>query len=168
MEITLHLDVTPEEFFDLLARNVAKDIEDATGKTVPTSKFNGYRYEKVVRQGRLRSEMKVRIKSYQPPKRYAVRFTTSQGETSIVYEAEPVASGGIDVTYTEEYKPTNPGFGLNRRLGELRYNFKVRERAKKTLPAMEKYIKQERRLKAEGIDLDATGEDDAEGSDAKQ
>ena len=147
MEITQHLDVTPEEFFDLLERNVLKDIEDATGKVISASKIHGHRYTKVVRQGRLKSEMKVRIKSYQPPERYTVKFSAPQGETLISYQAAPAEGGG-----------------LNRKINQMRYNFKVRERAKRTLPAMEKYIKQERRLNEEGID--PTGEADGPSPDA--
>lgn len=162
MEITLHLDVTPEEFFDLLERNIAKDIEDSTGKDVPASKFHGHRYTKTVRQGRLKAEMKVRIKAYQPPERYEVKFTSAQGVTSISYAVAPGDGGGIDVTYTEEYTPNDPGFGLNRRLGEIRYNFKVKERAKKTLPAMEKFIKQERSRKAQAGDASSTGAGEAD------
>lgn len=33
MELTQHLDVTPDEFFDILEENVLSDIENATGKT---------------------------------------------------------------------------------------------------------------------------------------
>lgn len=164
MEITQHLDVTPEEFFDLLERNVLKDIEDATGRVISASKIHGHRYTKVVRQGRLKSEMKVRIKSYQPPERYTVKFSAPQGETLISYQAAPAEGGGTDVTYIEEFSPKDPGFGLNRKINQMRYNFKVRERAKRTLPAMEKYIKQERRLKEEGID--PTGETDGTSPDA--
>ena len=145
MELTQHLDVTPDEFFDILEENVLSDIENATGKQVNPAHLQGYRYTKKVANGRHQVPMKVKIKHFRRPAVYEARFTYGTGTNTIRYELEPSENGGCDLTYTEEFVPTTPQRGLVYRLTRMNYDRKLQARAKQTISSIEEAVRERRK-----------------------
>lgn len=145
MELVEHMDVTCEEFFDILEENVLADVENATGKRMNPDHLQGHRYSKKVASGRKGVEMKVKIKHFRRPAVYEARFSYNTGTNTIRYELAPAEDGGCDITYTEDFVSSTPEKGLMYKLARANYDRKLRSRAKQTLSAIEKTIKERRK-----------------------
>ena len=107
MQLTKTLKVTPEELFDALAGSIMQDIESATGKRPSRNKLNGYKYEKRARSAKGMAKgtaIKVKIKHFDYPCLYEVRFQYAAGINTMRYEAAPAGDGACELTYTEDFQ----------------------------------------------------------------
>ncbi|MFR5416560.1 MAG: DUF3284 domain-containing protein [Collinsella sp.] len=96
MQLTKTLKVTPEELFDALAGSIMQDIENATGKRPSRNKLNGYKYEKRAQSAKGKAKgtaIKVKIKHFDYPCLYEVRFQYAAGINTMRYEAAPAGDG---------------------------------------------------------------------------
>ena len=107
MQLTKTLKVTPEELFDALAGFIMQDIENATGKRPSRNKLNGYKYEKRAQSAKGKAKgtaIKVKIKHFDYPRLYEVRFQYASGINTMRYEAAPAGDGACELTYTEDFQ----------------------------------------------------------------
>ena len=107
MQLTKTLKVTPEELFDALAGSIMQDIENATGKRPSRNKLNGYKYEKRAQSAKGKAKgtaIKVKIKHFDYPCLYEVRFQYAAGINTMRYEAVPAGDGACELTYTEDFR----------------------------------------------------------------
>lgn len=147
MELTKHLRVTPEEFFDQIEESVIEDIEDATGKTVSRGRLNGYKYKKRASGGsKGGTPMTVKIRHYQYPRLYEVRFTYPTGTNTMRYSVTPDGDGCL-VVYSEDFTTPQSTSSVLARLQLKIYNRQMRSHAKKTLASIESYALRSRDAK---------------------
>lgn len=107
MQFTKTLKVTPEELFDALAGSIMQDIENATGKRPSRNKLNGYKYEKRAQSAKGKAKgtaIKVKIKHFDYPCLYEVRFQYAAGINTMRYEVAPAGEGACELTYTEDFQ----------------------------------------------------------------
>ena len=101
MQLTKTLKVTPEELFDALAGSIMQDIENATGKRPSRNKLNGYKYEKRAQSAEGKAKgtaIKVKIKHFDYPCLYEVRFQYAAGINTMRYEVAPAGDGACELT----------------------------------------------------------------------
>ena len=107
MQLAKTLKVTPEELFDALAGSIMQDIENATGKRPSRNKLNGYKYEKRAQSAKGKTKgtaIKVKIKHFDYPCLYEVRFQYAAGINTMRYETAPAGDGACELTYTEDFQ----------------------------------------------------------------
>lgn len=172
MQLAKTLKVTPEEFFDALEESIVSDIEQATGKHLGRSKLNSYKYEKRAQQAKGKAKgtaIKVKIKHFNYPSLYEVRFSYAAGTNTMRYEITPAGEGACELTYTETFEGSGGNTsGARGKIGLFFYERKLKSRANQTIDQIVKYIEGERRVKANPLlaeDEDATDGEAGEGSD---
>lgn len=152
MQLTKTLKVTPEELFDALAGSIMQDIENATGKRPSRNKLNGYKYEKRAQSAKGKAKgtaIKVKIKHFDYPCLYEVRFQYAAGINAMRYEAVPAGDGACELTYTEDFQGVGGNTsGTRGKLGLFFYERKLKSHANQTIDQIVKYIEGERRVKA--------------------
>lgn len=152
MQFTKTLKVTPEELFDALAGSIMQDIENATGKRPSHDKLNGYKYEKRAQSAKGKAKgtaIKVKIKHFDYPCLYEVRFQYAAGINTMRYEAAPAGDGACELTYTEDFQGVGGNTsGTRGKLGLFFYERKLKSHANQTIDQIVKYIEGERRVKA--------------------
>lgn len=158
MQLTKTLKVTPEELFDALAGSIMQDIENATGKRPSRNRLNGYKYEKRARSAK-GTAIKVKIKHFDYPCLYEVRFQYAAGINTMRYEAAPAGDGACELTYTEDFQVVGGNTsGTRGKLGLFFYEHKLKSHANQTIDQIVKYIEGERRVKANPAFADDTAE----------
>ena len=145
MELTQHLRITPEEFFDQIERSAIDDIEEATGKTVSRGRLDGYKYRRRAAGGRAGTPMTVKIRHYAYPELYEVRFTYATGANTMRYEVAP-DGGGCRVAYREDFSAAQPASGVLARIQLKAYEWQMRRHAKRTLAGIERLALGDREL----------------------
>ena len=146
MELTQHLRITPEEFFDQIERSAIDDIEGATGKTVSRGKLNGYKYKRRASGGnKAGTPMTVKIRHYAYPELYEVRFTYATGTNTMRYEVTPDGDG-CQVAYREDFSATQAASGILAQVQLKAYQWQMRRRAKQTLTSIEQSALGDREL----------------------
>lgn len=162
MQLTKTLKVTPEELFDALAGFIMQDIENATGKRPSRNKLNGYKYEKRARSAKGKAKgtaIKVKIKHFDYPCLYEVRFQYATGINTMRYEAAPAGDGACELTYTEDFQGVGGDTSDARgKLSLFFYERKLKSHANQTIDQIVKYIEGERRVKANPAFADDTAE----------
>lgn len=162
MQLTKTLKVTPEELFDALAGSIMQDIENATGKRPSRNKLNGYKYEKRAQSAKGKAKgtaIKVKIKHFDYPCLYEVRFQYAAGINTMRYEAAPAGDGACELTYTEDFQGVGGSTsGTRGKLGLFFYERKLKSHANQTIDQIVKYIEGERRVKANPAFADDTAE----------
>lgn len=162
MQLTKTLKVTPEEFFDALAGSIMQDIENATGKRPNRNKLNGYKYEKRAQSAKGKAKgtaIKVKIKHFDYPCLYEVRFQYAAGINTMRYEAAPAGDGACELTYTEDFQGAGGNTsGTRGKLGLFFYERKLKSHANQTIDQIVKYIEGERRVRANPAFADDTAE----------
>lgn len=162
MQLTKTLKVTPEELFDALAGFIMQDIENATGKRPSRNKLNGYKYEKRAQSAKGKAKgtaIKVKIKHFDYPCLYEVRFQYAAGINTMRYEATPAGDGVCELTYTEDFQGVGGNTsGARGKLGLFFYERKLKSHANQTIDQIVKYIEGERRVKANPAFADDTAE----------
>lgn len=162
MQLTKTLKVTPEELFDALAGSIMQDIENATGKRPSRNKLNGYKYEKRAQSAKGKAKgtpIKVKIKHFDYPCLYEVRFQYAAGINTMRYEAAPAGDGACELTYTEDFQGVGGNTsGTRGKLGLFFYERKLKSHANQTIDQIVKYIEGERRVKANPVFADDTAE----------
>lgn len=162
MQLTKTLKVTPEELFDALAGSIMQDIENATGKRPSRNKLNGYKYEKRAQSAKGKAKgtaIKVKIKHFNYPCLYEVRFQYAAGINTMRYEAAPAGDGACELTYTEDFQGVGGNTsGTRGKLGLFFYERKLKSHANQTIDQIVKYIEGERRVKANPAFADDTAE----------
>ena len=107
MQLTKTLKVTPEELFDALAGSIMQDIENATGKRPSRNKLNGYKYEKRAQSAKGKAKgtaIKVKIKHFDYPCLYEVRFQYAAGINTMRYEAAPAGDGACAQRLADDHQ----------------------------------------------------------------
>ncbi len=162
MQLTKTLKVTPEELFDALAGSIMQDIENATGKCPSRNKLNGYKYEKRAQSAKGKTKgtaIKVKIKHFDYPCLYEVRFQYAAGINTMRYETAPAGDGACELTYTEDFQGAGGNTsGMRGKLGLFFYERKLKSHANQTIDQIVKYIEGERRVKANPAFADDTAE----------
>lgn len=173
MQLTKTLEVTPEELFDALAESISQDVENATGKRPSVKKLNGFKYEKRAQAAKGKAKgtaIKVKIKHFDYPHLYEVRFQYAAGTNTMRYEAKPTDKGWCELTYTEDFQGSGGNTsGARGKIGLFFYERKLKNRANQTINQIVKYIEGERRVKANPAlaDEEAAVDGDAAAGDAK-
>ena len=139
MEYARHLDATVEEFFDEMARTVKRSIQHETGKEVPTSRLDGYRYARIEQDGRKLVRGKTRV-GFKPPRTIELKHTWPEGVKTIRYVVEPADEGGIEVTFCESFRPKDKTRGVLSGLSDRVYEWDMKRNAKKALRSIERNI----------------------------
>ena len=146
MELTKHLRITPEEFFDQIERSAIDDIEGATGKTVSRGRLDGYKYKRRASGGgRAGTPMTVKIRHYAYPELYEVRFTYATGTNTMRYEVAPDGDG-CRVAYREDFSATQAASGVLAQVQLKAYQWQMRRHAKRTLAGIERLALGDRAL----------------------
>ena len=104
MELKVNMDVSADEFFNVLAESIIYDIKESTNKTITRDKIRkGYSYTKTLKT-RLGKDgkVKVTIKDFDDSK-YVASFLSSQGENIVSYEVEELDDKSLNVKYTEAF-----------------------------------------------------------------
>lgn len=162
MQLAKTLKVTPEELFDALAGSIMQDIENATGKRPSRNKLNGYKYEKRAQSAKGKAKgmaIKVKIKHFDYPCLYEVRFQYAAGINTMRYEAAPAGDGACELTYTEDFQGVGGNTsGTRGKLGLFFYERKLKSHANQTIDQIVKYNEGERRVKANPAFADDTAE----------
>lgn len=162
MQLTKMLKVTPEELFDALAGFIMQDIENATGKRPSRNKLNGYKYETRAQSAKGKAKgtaIKVKIKHFDYPCLYEVRFQYAAGINTMRYEAAPAGDGACELTYTEDFQGVGGNTsGTRGKLGLFFYERKLKSHANQTIDQIVKYIEGERRVRANPAFADDTAE----------
>lgn len=164
MQLVKTLKVSPDEIFDAIAESVIADVEQATGKRISEKKINGFKYTKLVGSDK-RGQVKMRVKvlAYQRPEFYHARFAYDDAIDELSYTVEPAEDGSVQLTYTEEIKPTHPQNSLRAKFNLAIYEQRVRRRAHQAVRQLERSIMDRRKLNNPLLDeLEAEQTDDAD------
>ena len=166
MQLVKTLKVTGDEIFDAIAESVIADVEQATGKRISEKKINGYKYTKLVGSDK-RGQVKMRVKvvAFQRPDFYRARFAYDDAIDELSYAVEPAEDGSVQLTYTEEIKPTRPVNSLRAKFNLAIYEQRVRRRAHQAVRQLERSIMDRRKLNSPLLDeLEAEQAGDADTS----
>ncbi|WP_068268470.1 DUF3284 domain-containing protein [Caviibacter abscessus] len=133
MKIQRHLEVTPQEFFDVLSFSITHDIKE-NGKLGEIKK--GFCYTKKISNG---ITADIEILNYKYPTLYEVKISTYMGSNIIKYEIKDK-----EIIYTECYYPKNLLYKLNYFLTYLFLYLRNKKNINMQITQMQEYIKQNR------------------------
>lgn len=143
MQLTEHLDVDAERFFDAIETSIIEDVERSRGKkTKGITIRSGFSYKKLngEKNGRMLSTI-VDVIEWDPPRAYGSRITDESGETTIRYLVWPTEDGGIDVDYSEEFVNTTGTHSALRKVTGALQLLPAKNQVKRMLHNIEGQIK---------------------------
>lgn len=143
MQLTEHLDVDADHFFDAIERSIIEDVDRSRGrKTKGLTVRSGLSYKKFngEKDGRALTTL-VDVIEWDPPRAYSSRITDESGETTVSYVVEPDAGGGIDVRYSEEFVNTTGTHSALRKVAGAVELLPAKNQVKRMLHNIEAQIK---------------------------
>lgn len=147
MKFKKTLNVTAEEFFEVLEDSLKNDIEKYGMKKKGTySLEKGFVYKKTFKRGKNKYQAHIRLEEFERPKTYQVAIEVDGKVYQLSYRIEETGQK-IDVFYQEETRDEKGDINttfLGNILGRLKMN-----EEKRKLKIMENYILKNRELKKE-------------------
>lgn len=144
VEVNELLHVSAEDFFAQIAKSVAYDAQESTGKKVrPSHLRKGFSYTKKMKNktGK-KGEVLVTITEYKVPVCYKAKFESFSGINTISYEIEALEDG-IGVSYKEDFSSDSKATNLNGKLVGALYKNRAKKKAVKLLRSIENYIQEQ-------------------------
>ena len=137
IEYTGQLNVSKEEFYNLLLEQLCADISNNVGKVLAVKDIkNGYRYRVKKKQGKRTIEAFSEIKKPVEYQKLVSTYEVAGRKFVMTYDIKEIDADNIEVTYTQDE-------GLKK---ENAFNkFTVIQTTKKRLKQFEKYIKANRK-----------------------
>lgn len=131
MEIKVNLQVSAEEFFDIISESIVAEIHAATGKNVRAKNLKkGFSYTRKLSK---RRSYQVTITDYRYPLCYSAKIESVGGVNTLSYRIEPAADDTIDVIYEEHVMDLNGGNkekGLNSAWAKVKGTRKIKNQLK--------------------------------------
>lgn len=143
MKIEKQLNVTADEFFNVVTQSLLHDYKTHTNKTIHESQIKeGLTYNKRIngRSGK-NSKVEVKLLKYIPGKVYMVSFDSKIDKITLSYEIQEIDTDHIRIDYEENYvsKSNQP----DKKEGFFSKRIKIRK-VEKLLSTIEKSIIQNR------------------------
>lgn len=107
MKISMELNVSDKEFYDLMMKSLKEEVKNVTKKNLELKEGLKYKKKSAQRKG-IGSEITVHIKRLIPNTLYEATFVTAIDHTTISYKIESLNESKIKVTYEEIYENVSP------------------------------------------------------------
>lgn len=142
MKVTTLLNVSAEQFYDYLLRQVRKDIENATKQNHLTfDDLDGFRYSRFLkRQKKEPIELKIKVGPLIENRYYELSYETPTAQNRYFYDIRPITDQQIEVSYVEE---NGAKTAVNNWIYKTRVKFKeknLEQRIRQTLSQIEVHI----------------------------
>lgn len=144
MKVSIELNVSDKEFYDVMVNSLNEDLKNSNKKVLELKEGLKYKKKSTQRKG-VGSEITVHIKRLVPNQLYVATFTTAIDHTQITYKIESLNESKIKVTYEEEYENVS-----SREVPAWRQKMAEKQsakKAKKMLKEVEKFILNVRKKK---------------------
>ena len=103
MKVSVELNVSDKEFYDLMMKSLKEEIRNVSKKNLELKEGLKYKKKSAQRKG-IGSEITVHIKRLVPYKLYEATFVTAIDHTTISYKIESLSESKIRVIYEEIYE----------------------------------------------------------------
>ena len=103
MKVSVELNVSDKEFYDLMMKSLKEEIRNVSKKNLELKEGLKYKKKSAQRKG-IGSEITVHIKRLIPNTLYEATFVTAIDHTTISYKIESLSESKIRVTYEEIYE----------------------------------------------------------------
>lgn len=103
MKVSMELNVSDKEFYDLMMKSLKEEVKNVTKKNLELKEGLKYKKKSAQRKG-IGSEITVHIKRLIPNTLYEATFVTAIDHTTISYKIESLNESKIKVTYEEIYE----------------------------------------------------------------
>ena len=100
MKVSMELNVSDKEFYDLMMKSLKEEVKNVTKKNLELKEGLKYKKKSAQRKG-IGSEITVHIKRLIPNTLYEATFVTAIDHTTISYKIESLNESKIKVTYKE-------------------------------------------------------------------
>lgn len=147
MVVSMELEVTAEELFNLVLDSVVADVSASTGKKPENVNLRqGFSYKKdLTTRGGRRESAKVVLEQLEPPFAYIARIESKRGTYRMSYKIAELGEGRVSVTYEETHEdPDARPFDVAAKFGKFLFERSARTRARNTLRQMGQYIEEHR------------------------
>lgn len=142
MKVSIELNVSDEEFYDVMIHSLQEDVQNSTKKKLELKEGLKYKKKSSQRTG-IGSEITVQIKRLVPNRLYVASFKTVIDRTQISYAIEALTESKIKVTYEELYENVS-----NKQVPAWKQKMAEKQsakKAKKMLKGVEKFILDQRK-----------------------
>lgn len=142
MKVSIELNVSDEEFYNVMIHSLQEDVQNSTKKKLELKEGLKYKKKSSQRTG-IGSEITVQIKRLVPNRLYVASFKTVIDRTQISYTIEALAESKIKVTYEELYENVS-----NKQVPAWKQKMAEKQsakKAKKMLKGVEKFILNQRK-----------------------
>lgn len=144
MKVSVELNVSDKEFYDLMMKSLKEEIRNVSKKNLGLKEGLKYKKKSAQRKG-IGSEITVHIKRLVPNKLYEATFVTAIDHTTISYKIESLSESKIRVIYEEIYENVS-----SKEVPAWRQKMAEKQSAKKSkkmFKEVEKFILNERNKK---------------------
>lgn len=114
MKVQLQLEVSQQQFFDLITTSLLNEIKMSANEDVHRDELHGYRYTKTMttKMG-ANSKVDVEITNYQYPHSYEAKIRSKNGDYVFRYDVEAIDDSHCRVSYEETYHSDKWNLRLN-------------------------------------------------------
>lgn len=141
MKVSVELNVSDKEFYDVMMKSLQEELNHVSKKKLELKESLKYKKKSTQRKG-VGSEITVQIKRLVPNELYVATFNTAIDHTVISYKIEALDESKIRVTYEEVYENISsqnvPAW--RQKMAEKQSS----KKAKKMFKEIEKFILNER------------------------
>lgn len=144
MKVSVELNVSDKEFYDLMMKSLKEEIRNVSKKNLELKEGLKYKKKSAQRKG-IGSEITVHIKRLVPNKLYEATFVTAIDHTTISYKIESLSESKIRMIYEEIYENVS-----SKEVPTWRQKMAEKQSAKKSkkmFKEVEKFILNERNKK---------------------
>lgn len=139
MKVELQLEVSQQQFFDLITTSIMNEIKQATGKEIRVDEINQYQYTKsMTTKLGVTNSVDVLISNFTPPTLYEANVMSPTGKYIFQYDIEAVDSSHCFVRYEETYHSDKWNLKLNYSI----FSFFYMKASKKRLIASIRHMEQ--------------------------
>lgn len=141
MKVSVELNVSDKEFYDVMMKSLQEELNHVSKKKLVLKERLKYKKKSAQRKG-IGSEITVYIKKLVPNELYVATFNTAIDHTMISYKIEALDESKIRVTYEEVYENISSQNipARKQKMAEKQSS----KKAKKMLKEIEKFILNER------------------------
>ena len=122
MKVSMELNVSDKEFYDLMMKSLKEEVKNVTKKDLELKEGLKYKKKSAQRKG-IGSEITVHIKRLLPNELYVATFNTAIDHTTISYKIESLNESKIKVTYEEIYENVSSKKEMLQQLLSLRKQY---------------------------------------------
>jgi len=142
MEITMTINATAKDFYNLILASCAHDINRSTNQNLtPNDITSGFTYKKNLTNkiGKTGDSTAV-IKTVDFPHLYEATFTTRRGINTLSYQIHEESKGKLCINYKEVYEPIDKSHALNFKLTNFFYRRSFKKKMTNTITLMEQHL----------------------------